>query len=84
MVSFCWLFWEILMLFCYEVICDLEFIMEWIEMLLMEMDVLLFEGKKFVFVLILCVGNGFFEGMLELVFVVCVLYIGVYCDYEML
>lgn len=48
------------------------------------MDVFVLVGCKLVFVLILWVGNGLLDGMLDFIFLVCVGFVGFYCDEEML
>lgn len=82
--SFCEILNEIGMLLVYEVMCDLLLELVEIEILIVLMWVLKIVGKKFILVLILCVGVGFFDGMLVLMLLVCIVYIGFYWDFEML
>lgn len=83
-VGFCWLLCEISLFLVYEVMCEFEMMIMIIEMLLQIMQVLMFEGKKLVLILILWVGNGLMDGIFEMILGVCVGFVGMYCDFEML
>ncbi len=71
---------EIGMLLCYEVTRDLPLETVTIETPLAEMQAPLIAGKKLVFAPILRAGEGFLEGMLELVPSARVAHIGLYRD----
>lgn len=75
---------EIAMLMTYEITHDLPLTTERIETPLMEMDAPVLSGKKLCFVSILRAGNGFLDGMLDLLPSARVGHIGIYRDPETL
>lgn len=80
---FCEFVLEVGSLLMYEVIVDLEMEKVIIEGWngLVEIDQI--KGKKIIVVLILCVGLGMMEGVLENVLSVCISVVGMYCNEEM-
>lgn len=84
MKDFCELVDEVVSLMVFEIICDFLFKDIEIEIFVSKVIIKVIVGKKFGLILILCVGLGMVDGILKLILVVKVGYVGLYCDFKIL
>ncbi|WP_460274017.1 uracil phosphoribosyltransferase [Celeribacter sp. ULVN23_4] len=75
---------EISLLLAYEITRELEMTMKTVETPLMEMEAPTLDGKKLALISILRAGNGFLDGILELIPSARVGFVGLYRDEETL